>query len=312
MPHGGHLARSGSPARKRPSSFSLPCSLEAFVGLGEQPPAPIEGIGLSAAVAHGLVLHPPAALVELGVGELAHMEGIGHLGGVGHHVVEDRPIGTGQIEGGPARPVSPLLPLCLQPLRRPLAAATRDDVEELAGLDVDDLGRELLAVKGPDAGRRAPRRGPGPRPTPKRSGSSSTSAVAIGDDGVVHCVPVTAELDRDLVDASRVAPHLLGDPAARPVGHRHAGRGDPGVLFGPAATGQSASAQHQRRLCQMRRVGRPKTARSTSSTTGRSFTRAITPQVSHPGRPLWSRRAAQGSPSSPSIPSTLTSGKPTK
>ena len=60
-----------------------------------------------------------------------------------------------------------------------------------------------------------------------------TKRLAIGDDGVVHGVPVTSELAGDLVDGSREATDLLGDPTPRPVGHRHPGRADPRVLLGP-------------------------------------------------------------------------------
>ena len=49
---------------------------------------------------------------------------------------------------------------------------------------------------------------------------------SVGDDGVVHGVPVTPELDGHLVHAPGVASDLFGDPPAGPVAHGHAGRPD--------------------------------------------------------------------------------------
>ena len=57
--------------------------VEAFVALGEQPPAPVERVVLVAAVAEGLLLDPAAHVVEAGVGQLDHVERVRDLGGVG-------------------------------------------------------------------------------------------------------------------------------------------------------------------------------------------------------------------------------------
>jgi len=116
--------------------------------LVKEAPAPIQRIGLAAPVAQGLVLHPPAALVELGVGQLHQVERIGDLDRVGHHGGERPCGGARQIQGGVADLLPPLLSLFLQPRRGVCTTATRNDVEELAPGDVDDLGGELLAVKG--------------------------------------------------------------------------------------------------------------------------------------------------------------------
>lgn len=48
--------------------------VEAFVGLGQQAPRPVERVRLVAAVTERLVLHPATHLVEALVRELAHME----------------------------------------------------------------------------------------------------------------------------------------------------------------------------------------------------------------------------------------------
>ena len=64
---------------------------------------------------------------------LDDMEGIGHLDGPGHHGVEDAPVGTREVEGGPLDPRAELEALVIEPLLRALGASTGDDVEELAG-----------------------------------------------------------------------------------------------------------------------------------------------------------------------------------
>jgi hypothetical protein len=94
--------------------FSAPLA-QSLLCFGQEAPAPIERIGLAAPVSHGLVLHPPAAFVELGVGQLHQMERISHLNGVGHHRGEDLAVRARQIQGGVADLVPPLLALALQP-----------------------------------------------------------------------------------------------------------------------------------------------------------------------------------------------------
>ena len=130
--------------------------------------------------------------------------------------------------------------------------------------------------------------------------------LAVADEGGVDGVPVTAEL------GCRVTADLCGEPASGPIGHGHTRSGDAPVVLGPAAFSQSASGQHQRRLYQMRRVGRPNEGRSISATSGRSFTEANDPQVGQPTRTnLVSTRICSGRPGCSSMPSTFTSGKPT-
>lgn len=105
-----------------------------------------------AAMSHGLVLDPPSALVELGVGQFHDMEWIGDLGGGGQLLVEDGPVGTRQVERRPSGVVPPLLPFRLQPLLGLVTTATWDDVKQLACLHVDDLGGELVAAPWTDSG----------------------------------------------------------------------------------------------------------------------------------------------------------------
>jgi len=100
--------------------------------------------------AGGLVLHPAAYLVELGVGQLHQMERIGHLAGIGEDRVEHRPIWARQVERRPLDPIEPRLRAGVEPGARPGAVTPGDDVEQPAGADVDDRRRPALASPWPD------------------------------------------------------------------------------------------------------------------------------------------------------------------
>src|SRR5665213_818292 len=150
MPGGGHLTLRITRSEQSEQLLAA-MVIETFICLGQQSPAAIEGIGLSATMSHRLVLHPPSALVELGVAQLHHMKWISHLDGIGNHRVKDCPIRTRQVERRVDDAVPPSLPSSLQPPAGCLATPTRNDIEELADLHVDELGRELLAMPRPDA-----------------------------------------------------------------------------------------------------------------------------------------------------------------
>ena len=135
-----------------------------------------------------------------------------------------------------------------------------------------------------------------PRPCRTNSVSSSPSAVdvadpvgvvveqrgAVGDHGVVDGVPVTAELDGDLVDGAAVAGRPARSPTARPGPSAPAGAPRSGVLIGPRARPDTPTLGHRQRcLRHTSRAGRPKHGRSTSSTGGRSFTATAPPQPAH-------------------------------
>jgi len=66
--------------------------IEAFIGLRQQASTPIERVVSAAAMAHGVVLHAAAALIELVVREFHDVERIRDLYRVGEHRVEHRPI----------------------------------------------------------------------------------------------------------------------------------------------------------------------------------------------------------------------------
>ena len=123
------------------------------------------------------------------------MKGMGDLGGVGQHRVEDRLVGVRQVQRRPADPGPPLLGAGGEPGARLDGVATWDDVEQPAVADVDDLGRPALRsvlaftdVEG--------------LVQPDGVGVADAIRIvvdeggAVGDDGVVDGVPVTGQSRR--------------------------------------------------------------------------------------------------------------------
>ncbi len=119
------------------------------------------------------------------------MKGISHQDGAWQHVGEDGSVGTREIERGVAHVSEPLMALGLEPRGGFFPTATRHDVEELRSAHVDDRGRErgavirCLAKKGHLV---------------KAEGLNHSEAIwilgqglAVGEDGVVDAMPVTAE-----------------------------------------------------------------------------------------------------------------------
>ena len=71
---------------------AVPAVVEAFVGGGQQPAYPIQGIPFPAPVPEGFLLGAAADLVEAFVGQPHYMERISDLAGVGQHSVVGRPV----------------------------------------------------------------------------------------------------------------------------------------------------------------------------------------------------------------------------
>jgi hypothetical protein len=74
------------------------------------------------------------------------MERIGDQGGAGNHDLEHPSIGARQIEGAELDALAKGALSFGQPGDGLSTAATRDDVEELTGSHIDDLGGEVLTV----------------------------------------------------------------------------------------------------------------------------------------------------------------------
>lgn len=102
---------------------------------------------LAAQVPNRRVLHPPAALVELGVGQLDHMERVSDLGGIGQHIVEGLAVGPGQIEHPEGDAGPSLRGPGGQPARRPCSRASFHHIEKLHPTGADVINS--LQVKGP-------------------------------------------------------------------------------------------------------------------------------------------------------------------
>ena len=176
-PSSWRLRGGGSPARSSPiEASSVPFSSRRSWALVRRRRAVIQRVGLATSVADSLVLDAASAFVELRVGELHDVKGVSHLDNLGQDVVEDPPVGTGEIERAVGDPLPAGLSLRCQPGDRPGTSSTGHDVEELARRDIDDLGREL-AVGGRD---RVPHEKhfveAESTDRPDRSGSSSRSA----------------------------------------------------------------------------------------------------------------------------------------
>jgi hypothetical protein len=74
---------------QRPREFRFAERVEAVLHGEQETTAPMEQVGLASSMPEGLVLHPPAALVELGAGVLHDVEGVATWTSPGS--IEDRP-----------------------------------------------------------------------------------------------------------------------------------------------------------------------------------------------------------------------------
>jgi len=138
---------SGVTGGEESRELGLALVVEALVGLGEQTTAPVERVVLAPSVPERLVLHAPSVLVELGVGELDHVEGVCDQGRFRQVRLEHQSIGTREVARRIGDLVAPGLATLVQPQRGLLARAALDDVEQLPVLHVDDRGREVALVE---------------------------------------------------------------------------------------------------------------------------------------------------------------------
>jgi len=68
------------------------------VGFGQQSPCPIERVVFSASMTDRLVLHPPPAFIEFGVGQFHQVERVGDLGDMIQTVFEGFAVGAGKVQ----------------------------------------------------------------------------------------------------------------------------------------------------------------------------------------------------------------------
>lgn len=205
--------------------------VEALVGHGQQAPRSVEGVGLVAPVAEGVVLHSAADFVEALVGQLHHVEGVRDLGGVGQHRVERQAPRPRQVQHRPRDGIEPGLGLIAEPRTQPRRGAAGDHVEELPGGDIDDLRGPPLGAPAAEAGEEdlvdTERLH---RPDPIDISGQQRSPV--GDDGVVDGVPVRPQISRNLADGAASAADLDRRPTPGPIGDRQPRGGDAVVFVG--------------------------------------------------------------------------------
>ena len=182
----------------------------------------------------GLVLHPPPALIEGGVGKLDDVERVSDLNRQRQHRVEHRPIAGGEIERGPLDPITPFGGSRSEPSTRLWRSPAGDHIEKLAPAHVDDLRR--------------PRLRPEPAKTSEKclvKTARSHVADVVGvvdelladlDDGAHHGVPAAAEFTRNIGHRSPVATNMQRRPPRSTCSERALGRGDLGIVVAPAST----------------------------------------------------------------------------
>jgi hypothetical protein len=198
--------------------------VETFVGSGQQPASPMEGIDFAAPMAQHLILDATSALVEFLVGQAAQMKRVGDLDGVGQHGVDYGPIRSGQIESPHSMVGQPLMAASGQPPARPSAGAAFDHVEQPAVGHIDNRGRPgLNPIQAQPAEQRLVEAQGGHR-------GDTVGVVderfAVGDHRVVAGVPSAAQLAGYLGHRPAVAAHLHRHPPPGPVRQRLAGRSD--------------------------------------------------------------------------------------
>ncbi len=162
------------------------------------------------------------------------MERVGDDGGVWRHDLEHPPVGTREVDRAEADAGSELGALVGQPGHGLDTPPTRDDVEELATVDVDQLGREVLTMVRTDPGHEHLVHPEG-RDLTEPVRISLEEPFAVGDHRVVHRVPVAAEVLRHLRDAPGTSADLFGHPLGRPCGEGLARSGDALVDLSPTA-----------------------------------------------------------------------------
>jgi hypothetical protein len=115
-------------------------------------------------------------------------------------------------------------PLVASHRQAPCGAAAREDLEELAGADVDDRCRPRLDVPRAEAGEEHFVEAEGVDEAD--AGGVVDKRCAVGEDGVVDSVPVAAELLGEVGHRAAASANLLGHPPPGPVRHHQPGRSD--------------------------------------------------------------------------------------
>ena len=139
VPRQAHLAV-GVAGGEQAAESGVATFAEAFVGGDQQTSRPIQGIVPAAAAAEGVVLGAPAHLVDAVVGQADDVERVGDLAGPRQRCFEGAPVGAGEVQHAPVDAPAPHLGLREEPRGGTLGVATRDNVEQLTPVHVDDRG----------------------------------------------------------------------------------------------------------------------------------------------------------------------------
>src|SRR5262249_27113830 len=134
---GGHLA--GRVADVEPGQHACEGDRVETLMAGQQPATdPIQRIGLSAAMVGGDLLDPATHLIEGGVGEANHVEVVDYQPGVGQGAGHGGGVRLVGVDHDVADPGSPPCRLGCQPVADGGGTASGQDVDETAGVEVDD------------------------------------------------------------------------------------------------------------------------------------------------------------------------------
>ena len=238
------------------------------------------------------------------------MERVGDLAGVGQRHVEGAPIGAGEVQHAPVDALAPRLGLREQPPGGTRSVATRDKVEQLTPLHVDNRGAPPPGAPPPGAPEQGLIETQRLHRTDPR-GVRGEQRFAPGEHRPVRRVPVTTQLGGHIGDRAGVAAHRHSRPAsARAVSADRAGAICSSTSVNEA-TSHVAAGQRHRHLCHMRRTGRPNAGRSTNPTALAPLDHTAPPQPPHAGRARVRMCNANGPPGASSTPRTSTSPRPT-
>jgi hypothetical protein len=254
---------------------------------------PVERVVLAAPVAGGGLLHAAADLIGGRVGDTDHMEVIDYQAGIGQSRGHRRGIGLVGVDHHIADARQPWGRLRRQSVGHRDSAASRENIDEAALVEVDDPGHQHGRVlRGPSEERRLVE--------PDRAGGAEAGEVIDAGPAVIahrdhRRVPQHAEVPRGLGDG------VLSGPTPRAISARarsvSTARGAiSSDSSDQARVAHAGSAQRHKRLAHTSTTGRSASGRSPTTTWRRPWPIARTPQDSHQVRSSVVSTASHHSP----------------
>ena len=233
----------------------------------------------------GGLLHAAADLIEGRVGETDHMEVIDHQAGIGQSRGHRRGVGLVGVDHHMADARQPWGRLRRQPVGHRDGAASRENLDEAALVEVDDPGHQHGRVlRGPSEERRLVE--------PDRAGGAEAGRVIDAGPAVIahrghRRVPRHAEVPRGLGDGVLSGTETMSDLRPSPLG-QHGPWRDLLGLSDQVRVAHAGSAQRHKRLAHTSTTGRSASGRSPTTTRRRPWPIARTPQDSPRSDPRWS------------------------